>query len=164
MSKLYDISAEYKELVAMSEDDDEMALAIADTLEGIEGEFNDKANAIVSMVLNMDGDVEPIDSAIARLQARKKVIQNKQASLKNYLRENMERTGIKKISCPLFTITCVPGREIAYIDNEEALPDDYLSVKTTISPDKTAITKALKDGTTIEGAHLERAKSSIRIK
>jgi len=116
------------------------------------------------MVLNMDGDVEPIDSAIARLQARKKVIQNKQASLKNYLRENMERTGIKKISCPLFTITCVPGREVAYIDNEEALPEDYLSVKTTISPDKTAITKALKEGTTIEGAHLERAKSSIRIK
>jgi hypothetical protein len=163
MSKLYDISAEYKELVAMSEDD-EMAIAIADTLEGIEGEFNDKANAIVSMVLNMDGDVEPIDSAIARLQARKKVIQNKQASLKNYLRENMERTGIKKISCPMFTITCVPGRENAYIDNEDALPEDYLSVKTTISPDKTAITKALKEGTTIEGAHLERAKSSIRIK
>jgi hypothetical protein len=164
MSKLYDISAEYTQLVAMSEDDDEMALAIADTLEGMQGEFKDKANAIVSMVLNMDGDVDPIDTAIARLQARKKVIQNKQASLKNYLRENMERTGIKKISCPLFTITCVPGREIAYIDNEEALPDDYLSVKTTISPDKTAITKALKEGTTIEGAHLERAKSSIRIK
>lgn len=163
MSKLYEISAQFKELQAIA-NDDEMAVAVADTLESMEGEFNEKANAIVSMVLNMDGDVEPIDSAIERLQARKKVIQNKQASLKNYLRENMERTGINKISCPLFTITCVEGRELAYIDNEEALPDEYLSVKTTISPDKTAITKALKEGKEIEGAHLERAKSSIRIK
>lgn len=163
MSKLYEISAQFKELQAIA-NDDEMAVAVADTLESMEGEFNEKANAIVSMVLNMDGDVEPIDSAIERLQARKKVIQNKQASLKNYLRENMERTSIKKISCPLFTITCVEGRELAYIDNEEALPDEYLSVKTTVSPDKTAITKALKEGKEIEGVHLERAKSSIRIK
>jgi len=163
MTKLYEISEQFKELQALA-DDESMAEAVADTLEGIQGEFNDKAKAISSMVLNMDGDIEPIDSAIARLQARKKTIQNKQASLKNYLRENMTRCDIKKIACPLFTVTLVQGRELAFIDNEEALPDDYLSVKTTISPDKTAITKALKEGAEIPGAHLERAKSSIRIK
>lgn len=163
MTKLYEISEQYKELQALAEDET-MAEAVADTLEGIQGEFDDKAKAISSMVLNMDGDIEPIDSAIARLQARKKVIQNKQESLKNYLRENMTRCDIKKIACPLFTVTLVQGREIAFIDNEEALPEDYLSVKTTISPDKTAITKALKEGVEIPGAHLERAKSSVRIK
>lgn len=163
MTKLYEISEQFKELQALA-DDESMAEAVADTLEGIQGEFDDKAKAISSMVLNMDGDIEPIDSAIARLQARKKVIQNKQESLKNYLRENMTRCDIKKIACPLFTVTLVQGREIAFIDNEEALPDDYLSVKTTISPDKAAITKALKEGVEIPGAHLERAKSSVRIK
>lgn len=163
MTRLYELTKQYSELQALAEDED-MAMAVADTLEGIEGEFNDKANAITSLVLNLDSDKAAIDAEIDRLNKKKKVLTNKQESIKDYLRSNMERCGINKITCPLFTITLVKGREIACIDSEESLPDQYLSVKTIITPDKAAITKAIKEGEEIPGAHLELSKSSIRIK
>lgn len=161
MVKLYEIANDHKGLMALTDESD---LDITDTLEGIEGEFNDKAESLVAVVLNMDGDVSAIDAQIERLNARKSAIRNRQESMKDYLRQNMEATGIKKISCPLFTINCVQGREIALIENEDSLPDEYVKVKTTVSPDKNAITKALKEGEDVPGASLQRAKSSIRIK
>ena len=165
MSKLYEISEQYAELAALADSDDEnMKEAVATTLECIEGDFNDKAQALVTVVHNMDSDVEAIDAEIKRLQARKTAIKNRQDSMRDYLRENMERTGIKKISCPLFTINCVAGREIAVINDESVIPDEYMAVKTEIRPDKSAIAKALKAGAEIPGVSLDRAKSSIRIK
>nr|WP_234599981.1 siphovirus Gp157 family protein [Pseudomonas aeruginosa] len=50
------------------------------------------------------------------------------------------------------------------IDDEKKLPDELVKVKVETSPDKNAIARALKDGKDVPGAHLERAKSSIRIK
>ncbi len=81
-----------------------------------------------------------------------------------YLRNNMEASGISKIQCPLFSITLVAGRDSVAISDESAIPDDFLNVKTVISPDKTAIAKALKDGQEVAGASLQRGQSSIRIK
>lgn len=165
MSKLYEISEQFTELAKLADSDDEnMKEAVATTLECIEGDFKDKAQALVTVVHNMDSDVDALDAEIKRLQARKKSIQNRQDSMREYLRDNMERTGIKKISCPLFTINCVAGREIAVINDESVIPDEYMAVKTEIRPDKAEITKALKDGAEIPGVSLDRAKSSIRIK
>lgn len=165
VSKLYEISEQYSELQALADSDDEnMKEAVATTLECIEGDFNEKAQALVTVVHNMDSDVEALDAEIKRLQARKQAIKNRQDSMREYLRDNMERTGIKKISCPLFTINCVAGREIAVINDDTVIPDEYMAVKTEIKPDKAAITKALKDGVEIPGVSLDRAKSSIRIK
>lgn len=163
MPKLYELSQQYQELSALA-DIEEMQEAVADTLEGLEGEFNDKAQALSAVVLNMDSDVEAIDSAIKRLQERKTAIKTRQQSMKDYLRDNMERCEIKSISCPLFTITCAKGREVAVIDSEEKLPEEFLSVETKIKPNKNEIAKALKEGAPIPGARLERTKSSIRIK
>ena len=165
MSALYELSGKYLELQKLTDaDDSDMARAIADTMEGIGGEIQAKAEAIVTVALNMGADVDAIDAEIARLQERKKAIVNRKNSIKDYLRTNMEATGITKISCPLFTVSCVQGREIAVIDNADEIPDEYVTVKTDIYPDKNAITKALKEGIEIPGARLDRAKSSIRIK
>lgn len=165
MTKLYEISEQYKELEALADSDDEnMREAVANTLECIAGDFNDKAQALVTVVHNMDSDVDALAGEIKRLQARKTAIQNRQDSMREYLRDNMERTGIKKITCPLFSINCIAGREIAVINDEANIPDEYMVVKTEIRPDKAAITKALKDGIEVSGASLDRAKSSIRIK
>lgn len=168
MAALYAITGKYAELQALAEsvdlDDAGMVEAVANSLGDITESFNAKAEAVVSVVHSMNSDVEALDREIGRLQARKRAIRNRQDSLKEYLRGNMERTGIKKISCPLFTISCVAGREVAVINDESAIPDQYMNVKTEIKPDKNEITKALKEGIEVPGASLDRAKSSIRIK
>lgn len=87
---------------------------------------------------------------------------------------------------PLFTITLAMGSERVIVDNEEAVPDELTSVKSSITPDKKAIATKLKEirdhneavrkrmaaGEDAEHelleepkwAHLERGDSSIRIK
>lgn len=165
MTTLHELAKEYREVAAMADSDDEgMAVAVLDTLEAIGGTFEEKAKAVVSVALNRESDVAAIDAEIDRLKARKAAINNQASRLYEYLRENMEATGIKKISCPLFSITLAEGMELACIDDESKLPDELMRVKTEIAPDKVAILKRLKEGVEVPGAHIERSQSSIRIK
>lgn len=165
MSRLYEITGQFRELAALADGaDEDLAVAVRDTMGAIEAEFNDKALAVSHVILNFDADIAALDSEIDRLQERKRLITNRQKEIKDYLRENMEATGITKISCPLFTITCAKGRESVVVDDESKLPDELMRVKTEISPDKAAIAAKLKAGEDVPGARLERGQSSIRIK
>lgn len=165
MTTLYTITEQFKELAALAETaDEDLAVALRDTMEGIEGEFQEKGKAIAMITLNIDGDLEAIQSQIDRLTERKRIITNRKESLKEYLRTNMDAAGITKITHPLFTITCGKGKPIVVIDDEKAIPDDFVNVKVTSAPDKAAIAKALKDGKQVPGAHSEIGKSSISIK
>lgn len=165
MSALYEITGQFKELAALADGADvDLAVAVRDTMGAIEAEFNDKAVAVSHVILNFDADIAALDLEIDRLTERKRLMVNRQKSIRDYLRENMESTGITKISCPLFTITCAMGRESVVIDNESAIPDELMTVKTEIKPDKPAIAARLKAGEEIPGCHLERGQSSIRIK
>jgi hypothetical protein len=163
MTALRVISEQYRGLLDLAKTDDLPIEAIKDTLDGIEGEFNDKALKIVDVISSVEGDIAQIDAEIDRLAARKKTIVNRNQSIRDYLQNNMEACGITKIQCPLFTITLAVGRDIVVIDNEDELPDEYISVKTSTAPDKKELLKALKEGE-IKGAHIEKSKSSLRIK
>lgn len=159
--KLHELTGQYLEL-ANNEDLDPQA--IADTLEAIGGSIQEKAVSLASWALDIEGDIEKIEAAIERLNARKKQVVARKESLKDYLLRNMDATGITKIQCPLFTVTLVAGRESVAISDENAIPDEFLNVKTVITPDKIAISKAIKEGQIIAGASLQRGQSSIRIK
>lgn len=163
MTALRVISEQYRGLLDLAKTDDLPIEAIKDTLDGIEGEFNDKALKIVDVISSVEGDIAQIDAEIDRLTARKKTIVNRNQSIRDYLQNNMEACGITKIECPLFTITLAAGRDIVVVDNEDELPDEYITVKTSMAPDKKELLKALKEGA-VTGAHIEKSKSSLRIK
>ncbi|MCF5708936.1 hypothetical protein GIV19_16770 [Pseudomonas syringae] len=165
MAALYEIGKQYQELMVLAETDDEdMAVAVRDTMQAIEGEFEDKGKAIAMIALNIDGDLDAIQVQIDRLTERKRIINNRKESLKEYLRTNMEAAGITKITHPLFTISLGKGRPVVVIDNEKDIPDDFINTKVSSTPDKAAIAKAIKEGVGVPGAHSEIGKSSISIK
>lgn len=165
MSHLYELTAQFKELAEIADNaDEDLAVAVRDTMEAIEGEFQEKGKAVAMISLNMDGDIDAIQAQIDRLTERKRVIVNRKESLKEYLRLNMEATGISKIFHPLFTITLGKGKPIVVIDEESKIPDDFMRVTTSMAPNKVEIAKALKDGIDVPGAHSEIGKSSISIK
>ena len=161
MTALHKLTGQFLEL---ANNEDLPAEVIHDTLEAMEGDIKTKAASLADWSLDMDGDIEKIDAAIERLTAKKKTIANRKASLIEYLRNNMEASGISKISCDLFTVTLVAGRDSVAISDESVIPDEFVNIKTEISPDKAAIAKALKDGQEVAGASLQRGQSSIRIK
>ncbi len=164
MKQLYKISDDFKGLQELVDNGEVTPDMIADTLEGVELMFNEKAAAVVTVANQFKLDAELIDTEIKRLQDMKKSMLGQRDSLIEYLRTNMEKSGIKKIECPLFKITLRDGSKMVSITDESALPDDYVSVKTTIAPDKRKILSDLKAGVEIEGAEIEIGKSSVLIK
>ena len=165
MKALHKITAEYKELEKLGEEDPDMEIAVADTMEAIQGTFEDKATALATVMHNMESTEDMVNDEITRLTQRLSRMKNRRTGLVEYLRINMEASGIKKISCPLFTITCAMGREVVTVDDVDEIPDDFMSMpEVEMKPDKKAIMAALKDGAEVLGVHLERNKSSIRIK
>ena len=157
--KLYELTAQYRGLAELSDIPDD---ALRDTLEGLEGEIQIKAENLLMVVSNMNADATAIDTEIKRLQARKKAITNRQNSLRDYLKHNMQQSGISKIQCPLFSITLAKGRPMAVIEQEDLLPKKF--IKTTRSPIKADILRALKAGEQVPGAVLGELAQSLWIK
>jgi len=160
MTKLYELTGNMKELETLDLDSETMS----DTLEAIQGEFNDKAIAILSFTENMNGDIDAISNEIKRLQGRKAVLENRKKRLREYLLHNMEASGINKIECPYFTASLRKGSESVDIDDLESIPDEYVKVEVKETPDKTAINRDLKAGIEINGVSLKRGATTIVIK
>lgn len=166
MAHLYEITDQARQLAEIAaESDEDMAQAIADTWEAIEGEFEDKAISLIHVTHAIKGDTDQIAAEIKRLQARKKAFENKVDSLKSYLRTNMEASGITKIECPLFSITLVKPQKIVIIDNEEKIPPDFLRITTAMAPMKKEILDALKkDPDSVPGCTIGESKSRLLIR
>lgn len=137
---------------------------LTECLDSIEDSFDEKANNIVKLVSSLSVDVDGIDKELKRLQAMKKSITNNQERLKEYLRYNMEVTGISKIKHSLFSITLGKPTVTAEIVDIDFLPDSFVSTDIVMKADKKAILKALKDGEDIPGAVLSTGKSRLLIK
>jgi hypothetical protein len=158
MASLYDLTNEYRALLEMDMPED----AIADTLEGINGELESKAESICYVAREIDLDIEKVDSEIKRLQERKKALSNRKTSLKEYLHISMQAIEKKSIKTPLFTISRTAGRDVAMINSESDIPQQFQKV--SVSIDKTLLLKALKAGESVEGAELTKSAEGLRIK
>lgn len=164
---LYELSKNLLGLEKLAEEGELDHDTINDTFEAIEGEFNDKALGLVTVSNRFNDSLEILDQEIKRLTARKKTMQNKKDGMIEYLRINMEATGIKKIECPVFTITLAAGRDVIVVDDAEAVDEDYVDIEMVTKVDKKALLaahKKLEEGETMTGCHMEKSKSSVRIK
>lgn len=158
--KLHEMSKDYIGFLESDLSGEELT----ECLDSIEEAIDEKASNIVKLVSSLDVDVAGIDKEIKRLQAMKKTISNNQTNLKEYLRYNMELTGITKIKHSLFSITLGKPTVTAEIIDIDFLPDQYVNTEVVIKADKKAILKALKDGKDIPGAVLSTGKSRLLIK
>ena len=162
MTTLYELTDQYIGLGHMIEDGEFDQQTLTDTLDGIEGEIEIKAENILKLCQHWKSDKEAIGQEVKRLQARMKMLDNRDRSLRGYLRHNMSATGIKSISCPLFTITLAKGRPMVVIEDESALP--YSLLVTTQRPNKATILAKLKAGENVPGAVLGTSAESLRVK
>lgn len=155
---LYEISEQYHEaLTALTEDEFDQQ-TIDDTLEAIQGEFEEKGKNVAAFSQNIHSDIEVIDKRIKELQARKKVLLNRQTSLKNYLHKNMEATGITKIESPYMTVSIRKCPPSVVIDDEDLIPDEFIEIKRTVNKTK------IKQAEGCPGAHIETGKTTVQIK
>jgi hypothetical protein len=164
MTKLYEITNQFIGLQSLIDEGELDPEILQDTLDGLEMDLQAKAEGLLAFVSNIGSDVDSVTTEIKRLQDRKKGMQNKQTSLREYLKFNMQSAEISKITCPLFSITLTKPRPMVVITNAEGLPDNFIKTTVTKAPIKADILKALKAGETVSGAELGHSEPGLMIR
>lgn len=171
MARLFDIAENYRALFDAFDDcddlTDEQIEEYFDTLEGIEGEFAEKAENITCFIKELVVEADAMDAEAKALAARAKTKKNLVKRLKDMLLDNMQACGIKKIDRTRARISLRNNAESVSIPNDAALipwlmehADDCLTYR---DPEisKTKVKAALQDGREIPGASLVRTVSVI---
>lgn len=157
--RLYEMTQAINSLLESEELDTQ---TIEDTLESLEYDFKDKAVGIVKLTKEWEGKLSVIDAEVKRLSERKETMKNNIDRLRSYLKLNMEASGYSKIEDALFTISLRAGRDVAVINDEDSIPDEFVSFKRSCN--KTAILAALKAGEKVKGAEMQKGEKSLVIK
>lgn len=112
-----------------------------------------KAGSYAKVIANYQANVDAADAEIKRLKEYKDFNDKAVERLKNALRESMLISGIDKLESDLFRLS-LRRSEAVEVDLVEALPSDFVTVKTTKAADKVAIKEAIKRGENITGARI----------
>lgn len=161
---LYQLADQYLQILEKSdevENDADFNLL----LDSITGDLKEKATNVAMYIRNLEATAESIKKAEVEMSARRKALESKSDRIKQYLLENMNRTGISKIECPYFKIAVRDNPESLVVDIGAQIPDEYYKLPPPPEKvlDKVALKKDIKEGLIVDGCRLER-KQRIDIK
>ena len=154
---LYEIAGAYRDALEAVEAGDIPEEAIADTLDGIEGAFEVKADNIALLIKEREQLAAACAEEARRLAARAKAMQRRADSLRGYLARSMIETGLRRIE--------TARNKIGFRVSERFSITDVIAltmyarahggVKIKEELDKTALKAALKAGADVPGAAIE---------
>lgn len=153
--RLYEISAQYRELETLEASDDLPAEVILQTLDGLEGDLREKSVNVALFCENMRATATEIISRAAAMEERAKRLLKRAESLQGYLQLHMESCGISKIECPYFTLQLKSNPSSVVIDHSGSIPEKFWRQPEAPPKviDKKAIAAAIKAGEEVPGAH-----------
>lgn len=163
MSTLYKITGQYLELLDMLQYSDEIEGEILkDTLEGIEGELEVKAENYAKIIKELTLDAKKFEEEKKRLEANQKALENRASQLKEYLYKSMQVTGKTKFKTDLFSFNIQKngGQQPMTILPDVEIPSQYLKFE----PDNLKIREALKKGEELPFARLEEYGTHLVIR
>ena len=155
---LYELTGEWQQVLSMMEDPDVPEEAVRDTLEGLSGEIEEKADGYAKVMRQLQAEAEAIEKEEERLNDRRDMLMSRVARMKEALMESMRATGKTKFKTTLFSFGIrKASQKRLVIDHEEAVPDKYWK-----QPPKVIDTKMLKadlaSGDMVGVAHLEQSE------
>ena len=153
---LYELSHEYlSALDVLTDPDSDIPMeAVLDTVEAMEYPMQEKAVNVAKFFRNLEASAKAIKEAEQQMAARRKALENRASALKDYLKTNMEDTGITKIESPWFKLSIQNNPPAVQITDAGLIPENYQEVIETVKVDKTAIKEKLKAGDEVPGAKL----------
>jgi hypothetical protein len=160
MTVLYAIANEYRAAALKLADLDLDAQTVADTLEGLAGELEQKAQNVGFMVRAIEADAIAMGQWAAAAIERKKAAEARAEGLRRYLAECMAATGVEKIEGPGIKLSFRKSTAVI-IDGADLIPAQFMRTPEPPppAPDKAAIGAELKAGRDVLGAHLETRKN-----
>lgn len=165
MATLYELTDDLLKLYEMAADPEIDEEILKDTIEGVGGEIEVKADGYAKVIKEIDGDIATVKAEIDRLSKKRKAMENSKDRIKNSLETAMKATGKVKFKTDLFSFNIQknPAKlELAEDANIETVPPEYWTLPEP-TLDKTKIKEALKEGKELYFAKLVQ-EESLRIK
>lgn len=164
---LYSLTDECRSLydalmASADEETGEVDISLVNALAERQEAWEDKAVAVACVYRSLDEDAARVGREIERLTAMKKRLERERDRVKEGLSAAFTALGVEKVK-GMYADISFRASEQTIIDNADAVPEEYMTVKTTYTPNKTAIREAIKAGKEVPGAHLEQ-KKNIQIK
>ena len=161
--KLYELTEEYANLEDWFEDEELDEETLLDTLEGVEGEYNDKMEAYCKVIKNYESLAKAKKDEAKNLSNQAKTLENKVSWMKHTMYESMKATGKKEAGGDILSAKIVKKGGVTPLEiDEENVPITYQ--KAVYSVDKEAIRKALDDGQELDFAHFGERGEYLKIK
>ena len=163
MNTLYEITGDYLLLLEMLEEEENIDLqTFKDTLEGIEGKFEIKADNYARIIKELRAESEKYAAEVGRMQKRMETLANNEKRLKQHLYDSMKATGKVKFKTDLFSFNIQKngGLQPMEIVPDVEIPDEYCRKE----PDNTKIREALKAGKELPFAVLKERGDHLVIR
>lgn len=158
MATLYDIAEGYKMALDAIEVNEDGEIVNVEFLEAVEGDFEEKMEATALAYKNLLSDIKAYKEEKAKFDAKIKTAEKQAEWLAGYIDMNMRRVDRDKLKTARVALHYRSSVK-TIIDDLEAVPEVFKTVKTETAVDKTAIKKAISSGEPIPGAHLEESKN-----
>lgn len=155
--KLFELANQFRALEDMALTDELPAELIADTLEGLQGEFDDKAIACAKFILSLEADAKAIRQASEAMRARAERVQRRADSVRAYLLFQCQAIDRKRIDSAELVIRRAVNPPAIQIRDEDLIPTKFWVQPPAPPPrlDKKLLRGALEEGIQIEGVYME---------
>ena len=157
---LYEMTDAARNLKALLEADEIDEQTYNDTLEAIGAD--DKIDAYCQIIREYEAEITARKSEIERLKAANDRAEKAIDRMKSALDGFMMASGQSKAKTALFFVSYRTSKSVAITDGAK-IPERFMTVKTTFTPNKTEIKKFISDGGTVEGAEIVESRN-IQIK
>lgn len=158
MSSIYNITSDFLQLLEMAQDEEVDQETLKDTLESVQMEFDDKADAYANIMTALSADSNGIEAEIDRLKARKDAIDKNIDNMKRVLEEAMTAVGRPKIKTPTHTFYIGKNAPSVNIIDDSAIPKEFL-IPQPDKVDRNEIKKYLKENGNSSWAELVQTES-----
>lgn len=165
MANIYELTADMMKILSMMDDPELDQQTLKDTMEGIEGAYEDKFDGYAAVIRQMTGYINELEEEKKRIDARKEAFENNVKKMKKIMLESMNLTGKTKFKTAKNSFWTQKNKASVVIDAKSVwdIPEDFRRYKDP-EPDKTKIGEAIAAGHDFTGiAHMEQTES-VRIR
>ena len=159
--KLYELSTAYVALRDLIEEGQDFE----ESLNQISDEFDYKVESVAKMVREFEAEAKALSEEGKKFMERANAANNKAASLKSYLLNEMQAVGKDKIEGKLLKVALQKSPPSCHVINEAEIPADFIRIiPEQREPDKKAIIDAWKQGTVVPGVEIQADKKYVVIR
>ena len=158
MANLFQLNDQYQ---ALSQRDDLDPQVLIDTLDAIDDDRKTKLDNLASWADQLKSEIDFIDEKQKTWRDEKAYRINKLNWIKQYMTDALDDAGIKKLNTDNHMLSVRNFKASTVIDDEDKLPSEYKEIESVVKPNKKEIYQALKNGLTVDGAHLQPNRTTV---